>query len=70
MDDADRADGRIQEMIEAGMARAKAALERRLPSTGQCHWCFEPVEGGRLFCCRECSDDHEADRLARKRNGC
>ena len=67
-DDADRADQRIEEMIADGMARARRHLERQLPVLDLCHWCGDPSPG-RLFCSKDCSDDYEAQREARKRNG-
>ncbi len=68
-DDADRADERIQHMIDDGMARARLANERRLPATGFCHWCTSPTTPGRTFCCKECSTDHEHERLRKKACG-
>ncbi len=59
-DDADRADGRIQEMIDDGRARAKLAMENPslrpiiqvLDGTrfGVCHFCESPIIPGHLFC--------------------
>ena len=68
-DDCDRADDRIQIMIDEGMARARLALERSLPAIGVCHYCESPVGKGRTFCSKECSVDHEYERLRRKQNG-
>ena len=68
MDDADRADSRIRQMIEDGMARVKRMAERNLPITGQCHWCAEPVKD-RIFCSKDCSVDWQANEDAKKRNG-
>lgn len=79
-DDADRADDRIQRMIDEGMARARASSARSLrpivkviegtnKQVGVCHNCEDEIMVGRLFCSKECSDDHEAQREARKRNG-
>ena len=69
MDDADRSDGRIQDMIDDGIARARLAVERSLPATGFCYWCTSPVGPGRTFCSRECSIDHEHERVRRKATG-
>ena len=69
MDDADRSDNRIQQMIDAGIARARERTDRTLPSIGVCHWCESPVGAGRIFCSKECSEDHEHDRLRRKASG-
>jgi hypothetical protein len=68
-DDADIADSRIENMIADGLARARLALERQLPAVGSCHWCDSVVAPGRVFCSKECSDDHEHDRLRRKAAG-
>lgn len=69
MDDADRSDDRIQRTIADGIARARLAAERSLPAIGVCHWCESPVGAGRTFCSKECSDDHEHERLRRKACG-
>lgn len=68
-DDADRADARIQQMIDDGMARVRLANERRLPAIGVCHYCESVVGAGRTFCSKCCSDDYDALTEARKRNG-
>lgn len=69
MDDADRADSRIQRTIDEGIARVRAEKDRYLPSIGVCHWCESPVGAGRVFCSKECSEDHEHDRIRRKAAG-
>jgi hypothetical protein len=69
MDDADRADSRIEDMIADGIARVKRREERQLPSIGVCHWCESPVTAGRVFCSKECHDDYEHERQRRKDMG-
>jgi hypothetical protein len=69
MDEADRADDRIQNTIDDGIARVRRQMERILPSIGVCHNCESPVGSGRTFCSKECSDDYDALIEARKRNG-
>ena len=69
MDDADRAEPRILQLIEDGMARAKLAAERSLPAIGVCHWCESPVKPGRTFCSKDCCVDYEHDRIRRKELG-
>ncbi len=68
-DEADRADGIIENMIADGIERVRRKLERCLPSIGVCHNCESPISGGRVFCSKDCSDDFDARREARKRNG-
>lgn len=58
-----------QDMIDAGMARARERREQALPSTGFCHWCQIPIGQGRLFCCRAHSDEHEQERQTLKELG-
>lgn len=69
MDDADRSDDRIQRTIDEGLARVREETARHLPSIGCCHWGESPVGAGRVFCSKECSDDHEHDRIRRKAAG-
>jgi hypothetical protein len=69
MDNADRADDRIKNMIDEGMARARLALERSLPAIGVCHYCESVVGPGRTFCSKACCEDYEKERLRRKQNG-
>lgn len=64
MDEADRADQRIEEVISDGIARA-----RRYPSliyTGMCYWCGGITGGGRLFCDADCRDDCEREQRMRR----
>ena len=69
-DDADRADARIQQVIDDGIKQAsKLASERSLIAIGTCYWCESPVGPARLFCSKECCDDHEHARLRRKALG-
>lgn len=59
-DDADRADQRIADMVAAGLEKVRRRMEsRELEPCGACHWCGSDIDGRRLFCSRECSDDWE-----------
>lgn len=65
-DDADRADSRIEDMIEDNLAAIRRRMEyREIKPCGTCYFCREDVDGARLFCSLRCSDDYEL----RKRNG-
>ena len=60
MDDADMSDGRIQSAVDAGIARAKYAvdnprlrpiiLEMDGKRFGVCHHCESTIQPGHLFC--------------------
>lgn len=69
MDDADRADDRIRNAIDAGLARIRAESSRTLPYIGVCHWCESVVGAGRIFCSAECLHDYDHDRDRRKALG-
>ena len=63
MDDADRAEDRIEDTIAASLEKVRRRMEcRELEPIGACHWCNEYVKDNRLFCCRECSDDWERQK--------
>lgn len=69
MDDADRAEERIENVIADGIARSKRELDRRFIAIGLCLWCESPVGNGVVFCSAECRDDKEHDMLRRKASG-
>ena len=63
MDDANRAEDRIEKTIEASLEQVRRRMEyRELEPIGACHWCNEYIKDNRLFCCRECSDDWERNK--------
>lgn len=67
MDDADRAEERIENTIADALAEV-----RRKPSliaVGHCHSCGEAIAPGHLFCDADCRTDWQALQDARKRNG-
>ena len=68
-DDADRADQRITDTIEDGVAASRRALGNSLAACGVCHWCESPIATGRVFCSTECCNDFEHERQRRKDMG-
>jgi len=66
MDDADRADKRITDTVDDGLAAARRALTNNLSACGVCHWCESPITTGRVFCSTECCKDYEHERQRRK----
>ena len=67
MDDADRADSRIENALSDALAEV-----RRKPSliaVGFCHSCGEGVQPGHLFCDKDCRDDYDHEQTRRKTNG-
>lgn len=67
MDDADRADGPIQAVIDR--ARAQAAAAPCLRPNGKCHYCGECVTGKLLFCDKTCAEDFDAEEAQLRRMG-
>lgn len=67
MDNADRADGKIGEIIEMGILQARSAPVLR--PRGRCYFCDEPVEHPLLFCDMDCAQDFENEEDQLKRMG-
>lgn len=61
--------------VEAEVARALAAQARiaestRLPRTGKCHYCAEPLNNEEgLFCDTDCAKDWDEEQNRRRRQG-
>lgn len=66
-DDADRADGPIQAVIDR--ARAQAAAAPCLRANGKCHYCGECVTGKLLFCSTDCAQDFDFEKKQLHRSG-
>lgn len=64
MDDADRAEGRIQASIIAGIDAARRAS--RLIPVGACYNCETIIGGGKIFCDSECREDFEVRRKQKR----
>lgn len=66
-DFADRSEWVIAQVITEGVAQARNAA--RLPATGSCHFCQDPVVETLLFCDADCRDDFEKEQAALHRAG-
>lgn len=66
MDDADRAEQRIEEVMDDALAAVRRAQEHRVTAIGVCLYCGEPLPSPMRFCDADCRDgfDHE-QRLKR-----
>lgn len=69
MDDVDRADKRITDTVNDGIAAARRALSNSLRACGVCHWCESPIGTGRVFCSTSCHDDWRHEQERRKAAG-
>ena len=70
MDDADRAEEKIESQIECGIAHARFLLARNsLVPCGTCYWCGTGLHAGDLFCDADCRNDYEQDKKMRQIKG-
>ena len=68
----DDSDDKIEAMREMGLAQVRKRMAvRDLQPAGFCHspLCGEAVEGNRLFCDKDCSEDWDRAHAAKLRNG-
>jgi len=69
-DDSDRATAQEEEEREYRIGEVRRAAEAsRLPYTGYCYSCNEPLLQPRIFCDKSCADRYELEAAARRRNG-
>lgn len=71
MDDADRADERIQNVLDGGIAiaREKAAKVRALVPCNTCYYCNAYINDGAVFCPEGCQQDYYHELRRRKELG-
>lgn len=69
MDDADRADGRIEDMVNDGVAAASRAANQPKAYYTECSWCGDPTEGGVRYCTKDCATDAHRYQATLRRNG-
>lgn len=63
-DDADKADGSMDVLVNAAIKLVSARPPEAKP-TGFCLFCGDPVEAGRRWCSEDCYDDWELRRRKR-----
>lgn len=71
MDDADRADERIQNILDGqiAIAREKAAKVRALVPCNACFYCNSYVDDGFVFCDKDCQADYTHEKQRKKELG-
>lgn len=67
MDDADRAQDRIENTVSDAIREARRA--HGMKPTGFCLYCGEGVPQHYLFCCSDCSKDWHHEQARKKANG-
>lgn len=69
-DPLDQAADLTQQLHDNALANHKAEqVKRRLPPTGFCYYCSEPVQASDTYCDVDCHDDHEYEEKRRQANG-
>lgn len=71
-DAADDSDDNIAAMTDIGLAQVRKRMAvRDLQPAGACHspLCGESIDGNRLFCNRDCSEDWDKAQAAKRRGG-
>ena len=68
MDDADRADSRIESVIQEGIAAARRSATVKHYYEA-CQWCGDPTEAGAKYCNKDCATDAHKYEATLKRVG-
>ena len=62
MDDADRAEERIEQAMDDALAEVRRAQEHGVKAVGVCLFCGEPLPDHMRFCDADCRDSHEHEQ--------
>ena len=70
MDDADRAEDKIEASITDGIDHARYMLAKlKLAPCNACHYCGEWLKDGQLFCDKLCAEDYSYEQERKKAQG-
>lgn len=69
MDDADRAEERIEQAMDDALAEVRRAQEHGVKAVGACLFCGELLPPGMRFCDADCRDGWEFETRMRRMNG-
>ena len=69
MDDADRAEERIEQVMDDALAEVRRAQEHGVKATGMCLYCGEQVPPMLRFCDADCRDGWEYEDRLKKMQG-
>jgi hypothetical protein len=70
MDDADRAEEKIESQIACGIAHSRYLLAKdSLIACGSCYWCGTGLHAGEIFCDNFCRDDYQKDKRMKQIRG-
>lgn len=69
MDDADRAEDRIEQALDDALAEVRRAQQHGIRAVGACYYCGETLVHGRLFCDADCRDGWEYEEKLKRMTG-
>ena len=69
MDDADRAEERIEQAMEDALAEVRRSQQKGIRCKGACHFCGEILPYGFLFCDVDCRDAYDYEQKIRRAQG-
>lgn len=69
MDDADRAEERIEQAMEDALAEVRRSQAHGIKATGLCLFCGEPLPPVMRFCDVDCRDAYDYEKRIRRAQG-
>lgn len=69
MDDADRAEQRIEEVMDDALADVRRAQEHGVKAIGVCLYCGEPLPSHMRFCDADCRDGFDYELRLKRLQG-
>lgn len=69
MDDADRAEERIEQALDDALGEVRRAQEHGVKAVGACLFCGEPLPDHMRFCGPDCRDDWEHEQRMKRLGG-
>lgn len=69
MDDADRAEERIEQALDDALAEVRRAQERGVKAVGACLFCGEPLPDHMRFCDADCRDGWDFEQRMKRMTG-
>lgn len=69
MDDADRAEEKIEQALDDALAEVRRAQENGVKAVGACLYCAELVPPGFRFCDADCRDAWDYEQQLKRMSG-
>lgn len=69
MDDADRAEEKIEQALDDALAEVRRAQDKGPRAVGACNYCGEPLPDHMRFCDADCRDAWDHEQRIRRMTG-